>query len=119
MAKYTKKTETGSSRRIRPALSPDARENQLIGLAVDLAEQRLRDGTASTQEIIHFLKLGTSRAELEKEKIRSEIDEKRAKVKAIESADEIKTLYENAISAMREYAPTQTGVFEGDDDEYY
>lgn len=88
----------------RPALSPEARENQLISLAVDLAEQQLRDGTASSQVITHFLKLGTTRAELEKEKLQRENKLLEAKTKATESAEEIKTLYDNAIKAMRNYA---------------
>lgn len=102
-----------SSRRGRPALSPDARENQMIALAVDLAEKQLREGSASSQVITHFLKLGTSRNELEKEKIRAEIEEKKAKVKAIESGEEMKVLYENAIRAMRDYAG-----YGGEEDEY-
>ena len=96
----------------RPALSPEARENQLISLAVDLAEQQLRDGTASSQVITHFLKLGTSRAELEKEKLKKENKLMEAKTKAIESAEEMKTIAENAIRAMRNYQ----GL--GDQDEY-
>lgn len=96
----------------RPALSPEARENQLISLAVDLAEQQLRDGTASSQVITHFLKLGTTRAELEKEKIIRENKVLEAKAKAIESSEEVKELYENALKAMRNYAGY------GDPDEY-
>lgn len=100
------------TRKSRPALSPEARENQLINLAVDLAEQQLRDGTASSQVVVHFLKLGTSRAELEKEKLRLENEKTKAQTKSIESGDEMKVLYENAIKAMRNYAGY------GDPDEY-
>ena len=57
MAKQTTKSPK-ETRKIRPALSPEARENQLIDLAVNLAEQQLLDGTASSQVITHFLKLG-------------------------------------------------------------
>lgn len=96
----------------RPAITPEARENQLISLAVDLAEQQLRDGTASSQVITHFLKLGTTRAELEKEKLRIENRKTEAQIKSIESADETKVLLENALKAMRDY----TG--HGDADEY-
>ena len=117
MAKNAK--PLANSRRTRPALSPEAREMQMIGLAVDLAEQQLRDGTASSQVITHFLKLGTSRAELEKQKIEAEIEEKKAKVKAIESAEEMKVLYENAIAAMRDYSGSGGDVVDEDDwDEY-
>lgn len=96
----------------RPAITPEARENQLISLAVDLAEQQLRDGTASSQVITHFLKLGTTRAELEKEKLRIENRKTEAQIKSIESADETKLLLENALKAMKDY----TG--HGDADEY-
>lgn len=98
------KTGSGKSKTRRPALSPEARENQMISLAVDLAEQQLIDGTASSQVITHFLKLGTTKAELEKEKLKSENEVLRAKAKAIESSEETKILYENALKAMRNYA---------------
>lgn len=98
--------------RSRPALSPENKEAEMIALAMGLAEQQLRDGTASSQVITHYLKLGTTRAELEKEKIRNENEVLKAKVKAYESAEEIKVLYENALNAMRNYQGY------GDPDEY-
>lgn len=88
----------------RPAISPEARENQLISLAVDLAERQMLEGTASSQVITHFLKLGTTKAELEKEKLKRENKVLEAKAKAIESSEEVKVLYENALKAMRNYA---------------
>jgi hypothetical protein len=105
-------TASVSTRRGRPALTPEARENQMISLAVDLAEQQLRDGSASSQVITHFLKLGTTRAELEKEKLKKENQLMEAKTKAIESAEEMKKIAEDAIKAMRNYQ----GL--GDFDEY-
>lgn len=110
MAKVVGSSST--KRKERPAITPEARESQMIALAVDLAEKQLRDGSASSQVITHFLKLGTTRAELEKEKVKAEIEEKKAKVKAIEMGEEMKVLYENAINAMRNYAGY------GDEDEY-
>lgn len=104
MAKVKAASSSNSASKGRPALSPEARENQLIALAVDLAEQQLRDGTASSQVITHFLKLGTTKAELEKEKLRIENKKTEAQIKSIESAEETKELYENAIKAMRNYA---------------
>ena len=101
-----------SSKRGRPALTPEAREGQMISLAVDLAEQQLRDGTASSQVITHYLKLGSIKAELEKEKLIAENEVLRAKAKAIDSAEEMKVLYDNAIKAMRNYSGY------GDPDEY-
>lgn len=69
-----KQSDTSSGKKIRPALTPEARENQLISLAVDLVEQRLLDGTASAQEVTHFLKLGSMREKLERENSRKRID---------------------------------------------
>jgi len=111
MAKINSKP-SGQTAKRRPALDPEARENQLINLAVDLAEQQLLNGTASSQVITHFLKLGTTRAELEKEKLIRENKMMEAKTKAYESADEMKVLYERAIKAMRNYSGN------GDPDEY-
>ena len=96
----------------RPALSPENREKQLIALAYDRAEERLLDGTATSQEIVHFLKLGSLRAELENEKLKSENEVLRAKAKTIESVEETKVLIEEAIKAMRNYSGN------GDPDEY-
>ena len=101
------KTTTSSSkntRKIRPALTPEARENQLISLAVDLVEQRLLDGTASSQETTHFLKLGSTKARLEKEKLEEENKLLRAKTENLESQKRVEELYSEALKAMRDYA---------------
>lgn len=92
-----------SSDMMRPALSIENRESQLISLAYDRAEQQLRDGTASSQVISHFLKQGTIKAQLELEKIRNENLLLEAKTKAIASAEESRIIAENAIKAMRNY----------------
>ena len=86
-----------------PALSPDQKENELISLAVDLAERQLREGTASSQVIAHYLKLGSSRERLEKERLISENRMLRAKTEALDSQRRTEELYANAIRAMREY----------------
>lgn len=90
-------------KKIRPALTPEARENQMIALAVDLAEKQLIEGTASSQVITHFLKLATSRERLEKEKLEKENELLRAKTEAIESAKRVEELYSDALRAMRSY----------------
>ena len=89
--------------KLRPALNPDARENQLISLAVDLVEQRLRDGTASSQETTHFLKLASPKYKLEQERLQLENRHIEAKIKEIEDSKEIKVLYAEALKAMRRY----------------
>lgn len=91
-------------RRMRPALTPEARENQMISLAVDLAERQLMEGTASSQVITHYLKLGTMKERLEREKLEEENKLLRAKTEAMQSAKRVEELYANAISAMRRYS---------------
>ena len=92
-----------SNTRRKPATSPEERENRMISLATDLAEQQLRDGTASSQIITHFLKLGTEKERLEREKLQHENLLLEAKTDAIKQAERIEELYNNAIAAMKEY----------------
>lgn len=98
------KSPTETTKRIRPALTPEARENQLISLAVDLAEKQLIEGTASSQVISHYLKLGSTKERLEKEKLEEENKLLRARTEALQSAKRVEELYANAISAMRKYS---------------
>lgn len=86
-----------------PAATPEERENQLISLAFDRAEQQLRDGTASSQVITHFLKLGTVKNEIELEKLKRENELLAAKTSAIESAENVEKLYADAIAQMKKY----------------
>ena len=102
-------------RKIRPALTPEARENQLIALAVDLVEQRLLDGTASSQETTHFLKRGSMKNKLEMEKLQEENRFLKAKTEALQSSKRMEELYLDAIKAMRRYSG-QGGAT--DEDEY-
>lgn len=88
----------------RPATTPEARENQMISLAVDLAERQLVDGTASAQVISHFLKLGSSRERLEQERLARENELLQAKAESLASQARIEELYGNAIDAMRRYS---------------
>lgn len=99
---------TGNRR--KPALDPDARERQLIALAIDRAEEQLRDGTASSQVITHFLKLGCTRAQLEKEKLELENNLTRVKTSSIEAQQNSEKLYADAIAAF--------GIYSGDEDDY-
>jgi hypothetical protein len=87
-----------------PATTPEARENQLISKAVDLAENQLSDGTASAQVITHYLKLGSSREKLEQERIAMEVSLLEQKKEAMASAARVEELYSAAIGAMRAYA---------------
>lgn len=96
--------KVGKTRRKPPATSPEARENQLIALAVDLAEKQLSEGTASAQVITHYLKLGTTKERLEMEKTKMETEMLRAKTEAMQSQKKVEELYDEAINAMRAYS---------------
>lgn len=100
----------------RPAETPEERENQLIALAYNEAERRIASGTASSQEICHFLKLGSSKARLEQEKLKRETEMLAAKADAIKSAERIEELYSKAIDAMRQYSGHGS---DGDEDEEF
>ena len=89
---------------MRPALTPEAREKQLISLANDLAEKQLREGTASSQVITHYLKLGSTKERLEKEKLEEENKLLKARTEALQSAKRVEELYADAIAAMKRYS---------------
>lgn len=103
MAKSSSKTEV-SPRKSRPAISPEARENQLISLAIDLAEKQLREGTASSQVISHYLKLGTTREKLEQEMKQEELKLVKAKTEALQSQKRLEEKYTAALEAMKSYS---------------
>lgn len=100
----------------RPATTPEGRENQLISLAYDRAEQQLRDGTASSQVITQLLRYGSERERLERKKIENENLLLSAKVDQLASAKRVEELYEKALSAMREYSGQEPEDYE---EEYY
>lgn len=104
MRKVKASNSTESSRKIRPALTPEARENQLISLAVDLAERQLQEGTASSQVITHYLKLGSTKERIEKEILEKQKELIEAKTQSLQSAQRIEELYTNALNAMRNYS---------------
>jgi len=109
-----KKTESEKVRR-PPATTPEARENQMIALAFDLAEKQLIDGSASSQVITHYLKLATTREQIEKEKLVLEKQLLKARTDTIESAKRVEELYANALDAMRGYQGTTVEDEEFDD----
>ena len=88
----------------QPAKSLEEQEQRMIALSLDLAERQLREGTASSQVITHYLKLGSMKERAEKEKLQEEIKLLRAKTSNIESAKKVEELYSNALNAMREYS---------------
>ena len=105
MARVKSPTPSNSNKKpLRPAMSPEAREQQLTSLAVDLVEQRLIDGTASAQETVHFLKLASQKTKLELERARLENELIKAKTQSIKDQADMKALYKDAIAAMRRYS---------------
>ena len=112
MAKVKAASSSEAPRKRRPALSPEARESQLVSYAIDLAERQLLEGTASSQVITHYLKLGTTKEKLEREKLERENELLRAKADALQSAQRVEELYADAIKAMATYSG------HGDHDDY-
>lgn len=92
------------------ATSPEKRENELIALAVDLAEEQLRAGTASSQVITYFLKLAAEKEKLEREKLKADIELIRTKKKSVEASDRMEELLANAINVF-----TSKYEWQGDD----
>lgn len=87
-----------------PAASPEDREKQMISLAVDLAERQLRDGSASNQVIVHYLKLATQREKLEEKKLQMESEMISAKKDAIAKSNQSEELVDKAIEAFKSYS---------------
>lgn len=112
MAKAKKQTSSDTPKKMRPALTPEARENQLISLAEDLAAKQLAEGTASSQVITHYLKLGSTKERIEREILEKQKELIEAKTQNLQSAKRIEELYADAINAMKRYSG------QGDSDEY-
>lgn len=115
MARVKAPTSPTSTRSSRRAITPEARENQMISLAMDLVEQRLRDGTASSQETTHFLKLATAKYKSEVKEVEQRVELGKAKTETLQSAKRVEELYTNAIKAFRNY----NGQCDADDYENY
>lgn len=112
MAKAKAKGTSSPAVRRKPAETPEARELQMIAYAEALAEQQLRDGTASSQVITHYLKEGSMKARLEREKLAEENKLLRAKIELAEAEAKNNDKYEEVLIALRKYNG------QGDDDEY-
>ena len=102
--KSSSEGNTNSTQRRPPARTPEARENQMISLAIDLAEKQLQKGTASSQVITHYLKLGSTKERIEKEILEKQKDLITAKTESIKSAQRVEELYMDALNAMRTYS---------------
>ena len=107
MAQRRKIDQKDQPPRQPPAQTLEGRESQMISLAVDLAERRLREGTASSQEIVHYLRLGSTREKIEQERLRQQTSLLVEQAKAMESAQRVEELYTQALDAMRSYSGTE------------
>lgn len=114
MKKVKAVSSSASNEKMRPALTPEARTNQLVSLATNLAEKQLRDGTASSQVITHYLKLGSAKEKIEREILEKQKELIDAKTQSLRSVQRIEELYANALNAMKDYS----GSRDEPEDEY-
>ena len=112
MAKVRSTTSPNANRKLRQPLTPEADEQQCISLAIDLVKRRLIEGTASSQETTHFLKLATQKYKEEVALARAQKEKAEAQIESMKSAKRVEELYEDAIKAFRNYNG------QGDPDEY-
>lgn len=96
-------SEKKTTRKQVPARSEEARQQQLENLAMNLAEKKLRDGTASSQLICHFLNLTTQKAKLEQEKLKADTQLQMKKVETLDAQARTEELYVSAINAIKKY----------------
>lgn len=88
----------------RPALTAEARENQLVSLAMDLAEKRMREGKATSQEIVYFLKAGSPDEKLKRELLQAQSELAKAKADAIKAEQQNAEMFAEAIAAFKDYS---------------
>lgn len=103
MAKVKAPPTKTSERRARPAITEEGRESQMIALAVDCAEKQLREGTASSQIIVHYLKLATEEAKLKNKNLEIDYQLAQAKIEQIKAEKSKEEMFKAAIDAMRSY----------------
>lgn len=108
-----KEPEQDISPPILKSTTPEGRENELINMAYDLVAQRLANGTATSAETVHFLKMGSARERLEKRLIEKDLELKQAKTEALQSSKQMESLFAEVMTAMKSYSGAINGV--GDD----
>ena len=99
-----KDSKTPQKKRELPALTAEARENQLVAMAMDLAEQRMREGKATSQEIVYFLRAGSPDERLKRKLLDAQAELAQAKKEALQSQKRMEELYANALRAMTDYS---------------
>lgn len=122
MARVRSAAPMSEPKRRRTAIDPEIREGQMVSKAFDLVERRFDEGTASSQETVYFLKLGSQKYKREIEKLKEENELLRAKVKSLENGEQFNVLVEEAIKAMRTYSGNGSAEdyeeYDDYDDEY-
>lgn len=98
-----KSSKSTTKKSLPPASTPEMRENQIIAAAMDLAEERILDGTASNSLLIHYLRLGSTKERLEKDFLTKKMEHLEAKTEAIYEAKKVDEMYAKAVNAMRVY----------------
>jgi uncharacterized protein YggE len=104
MKKVSSSSETTPKVKRRAARNPESRMNQLVSLAVDLVEERLLNGTATSQETTTIIKYGTSQSKLEQEMMEERISLMKAKREAIEASKRSDEMYGEVLAAIRSYS---------------
>ena len=99
--------------------TPEGRENRLISMALDLAEERLRNGTATAQEVVHFLKLGSEKSRVEVEKLELEKKLVEAKTENLKAQRDMATMFNDAMAAMKRYRGEEDDIDDYDDEDVY
>ncbi len=99
-----KKSDEAMFDPLPPAVTEEDRENQMVNLAINLAEKQLREGTASSAVICHYLKLGTTKEKIEKEILEKQKDLIEAKTQSIQESKKVEELYKEAIDAIKIYS---------------
>ena len=111
------KTTRESSRKFAPATTPEGREQQLVSLAMDAVEKRIRNGTATAQELVYFIKAGSPSAKYERNILQKQQELITAKTEAIQSQKRVEELYANALNAMKAYSGASINPEEDDYDD--
>lgn len=109
-----KKVAEPELKRFPRAITPEAREAQIVAAAVNLVEKQILEGTVKSTVLVHYLKLASTKAQLEKELLETQVELNKAKTEAAKSAKRVEDLYAEALNAMRQYS----GQDDEDDDDY-
>ena len=100
-----KRNQRGSKKRStsKRATTDEGRELEIQNLAMNLAYERLKNGTASNDLIKEVLKSGSAERRLKREIMEEQRDLLRAKREAIKSQEQTEVDYKKVLVAIRTY----------------